>query len=168
MAKQQTPEKVSAHRRDILLLFSVPIAIVLLIAAFFYIPRVFANPRHDFIYCEGYYCDTIFSVDSEGRLRTSPETIRYAYREYNLRYYDVTRDATRPIQLEDMQDYVIDPLSKSPDGYTLQRSTNNGGFLFSGGYSDNWSLSRGLISKPITLGSSDIHFIGWVVKTNGQ
>lgn len=152
------------HLKEVLLLFSVPLGIIALLAAFIYIPRFFANPTHDFIYCEGYNCNSRFFVDGQGTLATKDDTNRYLYHDYTLKYYDIERDATRPLQPADAKKYLLDASSKAPDGYVARRNTNSGGFLFWGDYGNNWSLKKGIASKPLTLDAGDIEFIGWVVK----
>lgn len=150
------------HLKEILLLFSVPVGVIAIIIAFLYVPRLFANPAYDFIYCEGYSCESRYSVGSHGRLIVSNETNRYSYNSDRLYYYDLERDATRPIQAADASGYLLDPTSKSPDGYLLQQNTNSGGFLFWGSYNRSWSLKKDFAAKPVTLEGRDINFIGWV------
>lgn len=171
MTKEQAHNQVSRHMKDLLLLFSVPVAIIVLLVGLIYIPRVLANPTYDFIYCEGYYCDDRFSIDPNGTLKEAPdESVRSAYRgDARLFYYDVQRDATRPVQFDEAARYRLDTTSKSPDGYTLKHNSNSSGFLFWGGSSRSWSLSKGFASQPVTLGSGygDSKFIGWIL-SNGQ
>lgn len=166
MPKKAPTLQAKKHLKEILLLFSVPIGIILIIVAFLYVPRLFANPTHDFIYCEGYSCDSRFVVDTNGKLTLSTESARNSYRDYRLYYYDAKRDATRPIQLADAESYLLDASSKSPEGYTLEQNTNGGGFLFWSDYSRNWSLKKGFATKPVALSGSDITFIGWVFQAS--
>lgn len=167
MPKKAPTAQANKHLKEILLLFSVPAGIIVIIIAFLYIPRLFANPTFSFIYCEGYSCDNRFSVDPNGKLTVSAETDRYSYYDdYSLQYYDVQRDATRPLNADEATRYQLDATSKSPDGYTLKHSSGGGGVLFLGNYHDSWSLSKGLASKPLTFDSrnGDNKFIGWVLR----
>lgn len=163
MPEKAPNNQAKKHLKEILLLFSVPLGVIALIIGFIYIPRLLADPTHDFVYCEGYYCDNKFSVNSNGKLTTSSETDRFSYRDYQLYYYDATRDATRPIQAADAENYLLDPTSKSPEGYTLERNTNSGGFLFWSESGGRWSLEKGIVSKPIDINGYDIKFVGWVL-----
>lgn len=166
MPKKALNSQTKKHLKEILLLFSVPIGIIILIVAFLYVPRLFANPTYDFIYCEGYSCDNRFSVDPNGTLAVSSETDSYSYyNDYSLHYYDVQRDATRPLHISEATRYQLDATSKSPDGYTLKHHSSGGGLLFLGNYQDSWSLSKGIVSKPLTLDTrgGDNIFIGWVL-----
>lgn len=155
------------HLREIILLFSVPIGIIVVLIAFLYVPRLFANPTYDFIYCEGYSCDNSFSVNPSGTLVVPDEPNRRLYDGGSrLYYYDTKRDATRPLHIDEASRYQLDTTSKSPDGYTLRRSSGSSGFLFWSDYQNSWSLSKGLIAKPITLDSrgNSNTFIGWVLQ----
>lgn len=154
------------HLKELLLLLSVPIAIILVIVAFVYVPRLFANPTYDFIYCDGYSCDRRYTIDSSNRISVPPGVDHRSYSEATLRYYDVDRDASRPISMGEAAEYQLDPMSKSPDGYTLEHNSSGGGFLLWSDYSSSWSLSKGIISKPVSFGDSryDKQFIGWVLR----
>ena len=167
MIQKSVQNQANRHTKDLLLLFSIPAGIILLLLAFLYVPRLLANPGYDFIYCEGYYCDGRFSVGSNGNLQEAPDENNRSYygNDANLFYYDVERDATRPVLFDEASRYRLDASSKSPDGYTLKRTSGGGGFLFWGSYSSGWSLSKGIVSKPISLSSnSSDEFIGWVLE----
>src|SRR5690606_30012082 len=118
------------HLKEIILLFSVPIAIILLVIGFLYVPRLFAHPGYDFIYCSGYSCDNTFSVNPSGQLTITSDDKPYRIDDSNLYYYDIERDASRPIHESEASRYTLDATSKSPDGYTLKRSSGSSGFLF--------------------------------------
>ncbi len=164
MTSKQAHNQPPRHFKDALLLFIVPIGIIALLIAFLYIPRLFANPVYDFIYCEGYSCDNRFTVNPSGAIAESNNP--HSYEMSRLYYYDVERDAMRPLTIDEANRYRLDTSSKSPDGYVLKNTSNGGGFLFGGGYDNSWSLTKGLISKPVALnsnGESD-EFIGWVLQ----
>lgn len=166
MVKQERDPRVKAHVKDFALLFSVPLGAMVLILAFLYIPRFFAHPTYDFLYCTGYYCDSKYTVDPSGVVHTADSDTRIARRDGALRYYDAVRDTTRPLTDTEITRYKLDSASKSPDGYTVGRSSSGGGFLFWGGTNGNdWSLRKGIVARPVDLSAenSDIHFIGWVL-----
>lgn len=166
--KQESNPRIKAHAKDFALLFSVPLGAIALILAFLYIPRFFAHPTYDFVYCLGYYCDKNYTVDPSGKIHMSTDDgiPRYSIENSSLRYYDTVRDTTRPLSVDEAMRYQLDPTSKSPDGYTVSHNSNNGGFLFWGSnYGDDWSLRNGMLTKPVTLdnGGDSVKFIGWVV-----
>lgn len=161
MTKQATYSPKGKHLREIVLLFSVPIGIVAIMLAFLYVPRLFAHPTQDFIYCQGYDCAARYSVDTNGTIVLSTEND-----DASLYYYDARRDATKRIQPTEAKQYLLDASSRSSEGYVLQRRTGSSGFLFWSDYSDGWSLSKGVVTKPITLNGYDITFIGWVLQAS--
>lgn len=166
MRANGTHNPIRNHVKEFLLLFSVPLGIIVILIGLIYLPRLFANPTYDFIYCEGYSCLDRYSVDpATNTVRQVPEDRRFSA-EASLRYYDASRDATRPISQTEAESYRLDPMSKSPEGYELELSTGSGGFLFWGDYSREWHLKKGMITKPISLGNSnsDKQFVGWVLK----
>ena len=170
MIKQEPNPQIKAHVKDFALLFSVPLGAIVLILAFLYIPRFFAHPSYDFIYCSGYYCESSYTVDPSGKLHVSDSmNDSRLSRNALLRYYDAARDTTRPLSSEEVSRYKLDSSSKSPDGYSLSKSGSNGGFLFWGSnYGDDWSLRKGIVARPIDLDThgNDIHLIAWVLRND--
>lgn len=169
------PQKASSNSplKDLVLLFSIPIAIITIAAAVIYVPRLMANPAHDFIYsvCEEYSCKNRYAVDSAGYItETPPESseVRYGDGPVQLRYYDVSAEATHSLTLDEARRYRLDTSSKSPDGYTLIRESSGGNFLFWGGRDTGWYLRDGAKKKKIELSpnesyySQNIEFLGWV------
>lgn len=172
-----SPPKRPAYIKDLLLLFSFPLAIAVLAAALVYIPRMSANPTYDFVYafCPEYECTGSYTIDASGRVtKDSKEEAKnkdnyYGYRPATqLKYYDASTDATRTVSLKDVQTYDLLNSSKSPDGYTLVSNSDNNGFLFWGGGKGTWQLENGWKKQPVTLStlptyySNDVTFLGWV------
>lgn len=153
-----------SHLKEIVLLFSVPVAIVALLIAFVQVPRLFANPAYDFLYCQGYDCESEFSVDSNGKIISETKSHPNFYRKHGLYHYDISRDATRRLSPAEADAYRLNTSSKAPDGYTLERNSSGGSFLFSSGYRDSWQLKNGMAKKPLSIEDYEVHFIGWVVE----
>lgn len=166
MATTPSGNRLRTHIKDLTLLFGIPIGIIIIIAALLYVPRLFANPGYDFIYCTGYSCSEQYTVNPSGKIVEMPNENRYTFESSTLYYYDVERNTSRPLwsSVEALQ-YKLDPTLKSPDGYTLEHTTSGGDFLFSSNYRNNWSLTKGLVARPVTLDASgrNNHFIGWVL-----
>lgn len=171
-----TPSQQSSSTsplKDLLLLFSIPIAIIIVAAGVIYVPRLLANPAYDFIYvvCDDYRCKNSYSLDNEGRVTDnaddSKESSYYSQTAY-LRYYDASDGATRSVTLEEARTYRLDASSKSPDGYTLTSERSGGGFLFWSDRDNGWYLQDGAKKKKIELStkqsyySQDVKFLGWV------
>lgn len=166
-----------SYIKDIVLLFSIPIAISLLAAAAVYIPRAFAKPSYDFIYsyCPDYQCRDSYSVGSTGTVQYSNQThdSEFYTQSSELRYFDTGSRSYRIISLSEARRLNLINSSKAPDGYSLvQDSNSGGGFLFGGSYDESWQLENGWKKLPVDLGSkqeyydNDTRFLGWV-KSDG-
>ena len=171
MVENQSKQTPKQHLKEIIILISIPAIIILLIVGLFCIPNLLANPSSDFIYCQGYDCETSFVVDSNGKitLRSAEaddqkSTLYSRYPSRQLFYYDAKKDSAKPIELDEALKYQLDPASKSPDGYTLSYSDGPsfGLLLFYENRNDGWLVKKGLISKPLSIKTYNINFIGWV------
>lgn len=170
------PRNSRSHLKDVALLFAVPIAVAIFAAAVIYIPRLFANPKYDFIYsiCEDYRCSDRYWVDISGYIvhdsSSSSSLNRYDRATASLRYYDSANDSTRSLTLEEAQQYRLNTSSRSPDGYTLSRESSSGGFLFWDDYTEGWYFKNGVRKKRVELANNgsyytrDVTFLGWVNK----
>ncbi len=171
----QSSKKSKNHLRDILLLIAIPAGLLILTASYVYGPRIFANPRHDFIFaaCADYVCNDSYEVGSDGTItRLTSHTDETLYRSTTkLYYYDVKSDATRLLSSDEARNYRIDNSSRSPDGYILEHEDgSNSGFIFF--YSRDhggWYLKNGMLKKPVTLpadnsyyNNRNIQFLGWI------
>lgn len=171
----QSSKKSKNHLRDILLLIAIPTGLLILIASYVYGPRIFANPRHDFIFaaCADYVCNDSYEAGSDGTItRLTSHTDETLYRSTTkLYYYDVKSDATRLLSSDEARNYRIDNSSRSPDGYILEHEDgSNSGFIFF--YSRDhggWYLKNGMLKKPVTLpadnsyyNNRNIQFLGWI------
>ena len=151
-----------------MLLFAVPLAIAVIVAAVIYVPRLLANPKYDFIYvdCDGYSCRDAFQVN-DGRIVKNDSDPEF-YDAMKLRYYDVSDGSSRELTTAEARNYRIINSSKSPDGYSIARESASGGFLFWSNSSEGWYLKNGAATKKVELSysgsyySSDIKFLGWV------
>lgn len=170
-----TKEKKNSHLKDLLLLLAVPLTIILVAAAIVYVPRLAANPKFDFVYalCTDYRCAQTYTV-TDGRIaqKDAAESNEYMGGEglSSLYYYDVAQSSSRVISLQDAQKLRLNPSSKSPDGYTLNRDDTSSGFLFWNDYDRDWYLKDGAKKKKVDLAntssyySDNVTFLGWVEK----
>ena len=170
-----TSKHKKTHIRDIVLLVSIPVGLALLAAAYVYVPRLLASPKHDFVFakCSEYICTDSYEVSSGGTIRYV-EPVRESLSSNNLTklyYYDVSADSTKLISLDQANRYQVNTASRSADGYTLEyQSGSRGGFLlfYQEGQS-GWYLKNGMLQKSATLQNSDsyssdreIQFLGWI------
>jgi len=164
--------KQPSHLKDLILLFTIPIGIAVFAAIAVYAPRLFANPRYDFIYsvCSNYDCNYDFNVDSSGYVSQYSMNRDYYNGTSTLRYYNAKDDSTRSLTLEEAKRYQLNTSSKSPDDYSLTREDSNSGLLFWGNYDSGWYLKNGAKKKKVELStngsyySRDVKFLGWINK----
>lgn len=162
-----------SHLKDLILLFAIPIGIAVFAAVAVYAPRLFANPKYDFIYsvCSSYDCNYDFNVDSSGYVSQDSGNKGYNSGPSILRYYSTKDDSTKSLTLEEAKRYRLNTSSKSPDGYSLVREDSNSGFLFWGDHNSGWYLKDGAKKRRIELSndssyysSRSVKFLGWINK----
>src|SRR5581483_12138441 len=104
--------------------FSIPILMILFVAASIYLPGIFQQPRYNFLYSTDgdYYDNQTYSV-SNGRLVINPQPSSYPnsrpYPSPQLYVYNVSPNESRPISLQEAENLNINPNVESPDGYKL-------------------------------------------------
>lgn len=162
------------HIRDIVLLVSIPLGLLILAAGYTYIPRLLASPKQDFIFakCSDYTCSDSYEVSSGGVItlvapKYGPLTSDSSMELYR---YDVSTDSTKRLSLDEANSYKVDNTSRSADGYALEyKSGSNGGYFFYSSGEGGWYLKNGALQKPVTLdgGASyssnrEIQFLGWI------
>ena len=164
----------------------IPVVMIILVAAFIYLPSWGKKPQYNFVYMTGsnsYYYDSASGrreyVVSGGHLVynevPSPAPgIPPVYKpDANLPHfylYDSARDESTEISFAQPQSYKLDASSVSPDGYTVERGNYGGGdFLFAGGGRDynSWFIKGHNRSHKLNLkitGNNyyDIQFLGWI------
>ena len=155
--------------RDLAILFSVPISILLVAIAVVYSPKLFANPQQDFLYqvCGGsrYECQLSYVV-RDGVVTDSGN----GSTNVSLYYYDVSEETSRPIDIAEAQKLTLNASSKSSDGYTLKYRNDQYGGLFWSSSERGWRLEKGWLHKDIELtdrytyysGDATSPIIGWV------
>jgi hypothetical protein len=177
--KPKTYPKPS-HIKDLTLLFSIPMGIAILVAAFVYVPSLFANPQYDFIYslCADYYaCEGNYKVNISGHLDSdiekNPKPSGYTtVSSPTLHYYTAANNSTRSLTIEEARRYKLNTSSRSPDGYNLTSQHSGGGFLFWGDYDSGWYLKNGVKKEKVDLTTAssayyynqNVNFLGWVEK----
>ncbi len=160
--------------------FTVPIMMILFVAASIYIPRLFFHPKYSFLYTtnEDYYNDQSYSVNN-GRLivvaPTSPEYSGYrtTYPTPQLYIHNVSTNESIPVALENAQNLTLDSSTESPDGYKIENGSQGDGFFLFSWYDNNYNteyivghnLSRKLniVNNSSTYYGS-FHFLGWIVQ----
>jgi hypothetical protein len=165
-------------RRNIPLMvaLSIPVVMVMLVAVSIYLPVLFVDPpRADFIYSVGinYYSPYHYAV-KEGKIIEHkierPENF-YApphSQQPRLYYYDTDRELALEITLKEAQEWTIDEMEFSPDGFRVAQGDQGGDILFFS-YDSRCRqyLQKGAFSRQINLlprgeHCYSFHFLGWV------
>lgn len=159
--------------------FSMPILMILFVAASIYLPGIFQHPSFNFLYSTGgdYYDNQTFSV-SNGRLIINPQptiypTNRlYIYPSQQIYIYTVSSNESKPVSLQDAENLNLNPNVESPDGYKLENGNQSDGFFpffwYDRNYNaqylvgHNFSRKLNVISTSSTYYNS-IHFLGWIM-----
>lgn len=159
--------------------FSIPVLMILFVAASIYLPGLFLQPKYNFLYSTDgdYYGSTMYSV-SNGRLVQNPQpTPAYPnYKPYpspQLYVHNVTTNESTSVSFQEASSLKLDPTAQSPDGYKVENGSNSGGFFpffwYNRDYNAQYIVGHN-VSKKLnvkTYGSSyynSIHFLGWIVQ----
>lgn len=155
---------------------TIPALMIIFIAIAVYIPPFFVKMNYDILYItpNDYDCPKIFYLSgSKLYLQDNPNTY---YREHNscnsqAFIYDVFKEESRQIPLEEAESLNVFSETSSPDGFEIISGGYNGGFFpfyyNSNDYGSKYVQGHG-ISKKIKIQSSgnykDFRIIGWVNK----
>jgi hypothetical protein len=161
---------------------ALPIVFIAVIAAVLYVPSLFVNPKHDFLYTlpdSNYYYYGSYEneyVVKNGALTVSPLPLRGDEKILatlpDLYLYDVETDTSKQIDREEAQMLKLSPGPSSPDGYLVEyRYSNSGIFeLFGGGGNDNgYVIQKEGAAKHLSgLGnangwSGNFSFVAWII-----
>lgn len=163
------------NRKKLLLILALasPVLLVVIAALVIYLPNLLVKPKYDFIYAtQNNYGTQSFSVVN-GRVQqnSAPFQNNYPYplSQPQLYYYNVAADKSTEISLADVQKFMLDPSSSSPDGFKIDYgSSYSGGFLLFGSYNDyNTRVLDGHgLHKKLNLGQLgyQVSILGWVIK----
>jgi len=159
---------------------SIPILMIVFVAASIYLPGLFIKPNVNFLYAYGdeYYSQERFTVQN-GKL-VKREVPRYESQSYyqppreesKLFLHDVVKNESREVSFEEAQRLNLDSGTKSSDGFEVINGYQGGGFFpFFGGSGSDYNtryLKGHNVSKKINLqqrGESyyyDFRFLGWI------
>ncbi len=159
---------------------SIPILMVLFLAASIYLPALGVQPKTNFLYSQGdEYSRTKYYVQDNHLLQRAveyPEHFR-AKKEVRIFIYDVHKRESREIPYEQAQSLVLDSRVKSPDGFEVITDHSGGYDMFPFFYSRlNYGekyLKKGNYSRKLEINQEDssryyyghgFNFIGWIIQ----
>jgi hypothetical protein len=148
----------------------LPITLVVGFLIFIYTPRLFINPEYNFLYTEKEYSynrddqvDEYSIVDNKLVYKGDEE------KDHEIYLYNVKKQTSNQISLEEAQTYYIEAGPSSPDGYLVEYQYNHNGIFEIFGSSNN----RGYYlvndkSKQRLLGlntryyNDEFELLGWI------
>lgn len=155
---------------------SIPVVMIVLVAAAIYLPRLFYHPAYNFLYVTSgdYYAIQQYEVQ-DGRLMKKnvkrPDAMASAG-EAKLYIYDVATDRNTEVSFADAQNLDLDPDRQSPDGFEIVAAGYRDGFFpfffssdgdYCARYISGHNVSRKLDLKQGSNSACDnFRFIGWI------
>jgi hypothetical protein len=157
---------------------AVPVLMIILVAAFIYLPGIGKKPAHNFLYMTGNYVYDYGNGQgyqiSGGHLVYSPPVANYNYpsppqvSDVHFYVYDVAGNQAKEVTLAEAEGYNLDSANTSSDGYTVQQGNGGGDFFFGGGGDyTSWFIkghNRAVkLNLKLTGGPySNFRFLGWI------
>jgi len=159
---------------------SIPILMIIFVAASIYLPGIFVKPQYNFLYVSGpdaySYRNLIdgYSVQDSKLIKNNVLQVGTDNPIPSATYlyvYDVVKNKATEISLADAQKLTLDSSITSPDGFEVVYGTKGGDFLlFDGGRTDyNTRYLQGHnVSKKLNLKlNGDLYyrnfrFLGWI------
>jgi hypothetical protein len=177
----------------LVLAFTLPVALIIIIALSTYLPAVFLPTNYDFIYTSctnsiNYHCNNYlqrrYSVADEKLVVNAIDPTQDSDKDgvpdvnegYDARifFHDTEKNESREITLEEAQKLNLNELLTSPDGVTVSSNYDRGADIFP--FFDNRSshgyyLTKGKSRSKLNLINDDdryyyrdnFQFIGWVI-----
>lgn len=156
---------------------AIPALMVIFIAIVVYIPPLFVKVNYNilYIYPNDYSCSQQFYLNS-GKLdlrdNSNDYYKKYAQCDFKAFVYDVLKEESRQISIEEAKNLYVYSETKSPDGFEIVSGGYDGGGFFpfyyhSSDYGSKYVQGHG-ISKKIKIQSignwNSSRIIGWVNK----
>ncbi len=173
--------KINKNNLPLYIALSVPVLMIVLVAAFIYLPAIGHKPEYNFLYTSGanfyypYGGEPQYQVSGNHLIQNSKPTTTPAgiIMPDNIRprlyVYDVDKNTTTEISFQQAQSYQLSSGNTSPDGYIIEQgnSSGNGGLLFGGVPEDynSWFIKGHNRGQKLNLqlnGENNFQFLGWM------
>jgi len=154
---------------------SIPVLMILFVAASIYLPRLFVRPKFSFVYTVGSNFGKYYFVRDQ---HLDEKDIKYpdyytSRAENKIFLYDIEQDESREIPYTYAAKLRLNSKERSPDGFRITYGTRTGGFFPFFFFSDRdyWTLyiqGHGL-SRKLNIRLEEnyfqkFRFLGWVLK----
>lgn len=165
---------------------AVPVLMIILVAAFIYLPGIGQKPKYNFLYVSGNnvydygYNNYGYMVKNSQLIYVPQPASSSAYYNNQIQtqeqphfyLYDTVRNVATELTFDQAKTYNLDPTNTSPDGYTVQQGNgSSGGDLFFGSAPsdyNSWFIkghNRSTKLKLKTVSSTynyyNFRFLGW-------
>ncbi|MES2201698.1 MAG: hypothetical protein V4498_05555 [candidate division FCPU426 bacterium] len=115
---------------------SIPILMILFVAASIYLPGFFIHPKYNFLYATGYdiaSCSPcLYSVENHKLVRNTINPSKGKSRpdqgDWRLHICDVAKNESKEISFEEARKLDLDPRQRSPDGFEVTYGSRSDGF----------------------------------------
>lgn len=148
---------------------SIPILMILFVAASIYLPGLFIQPKYNFLYVSGddynYYKQ--YSVQNGTLTRNETQLGK----DVRLYICDVAKNKSKEVSFEEARKLNLDSNNVSPDGFEIVYGSRGDGlfslfFYSSTDYSTHYIIGHN-VSKKLNLQLSgsyyrNFRFIGWI------
>ncbi|RJQ37166.1 hypothetical protein C4552_01535 [Candidatus Parcubacteria bacterium] len=157
----------------------VPVVMIIAVAASIIVPQWMVRPEYDFLYATSYGYPPLatYAVENGKLVRhpvQQPEIPPYprTTAEPELWRYNARDDASRKISFEETQLLQLDPSTRSPDGFALERGSGAENIfeaLFGGSRYNEWYLTKNGSARRISISPSTPYydynpqFLGWII-----
>jgi hypothetical protein len=166
---------------------SIPVAMLIIVAAFVYFPGIGKHPTYNFLYATGTYQSTEGYFVQNGKLMSGqgdplPDANSNPAADHiisgavpslaHFYEYNVTTNSATLLSLEQAQALELDNSIKSPDGYIVEEGNGVGNSWFGNGEGDdsniwyikgyNRSNALNLQLDTVSFQGNNFQFLGWV------
>jgi hypothetical protein len=177
--------KINKKNLPLIIALCIPAIMILAVAAAIYLPGIGKSPKHNFLYITGDYVRYGYNSNSDYEYVVKGDRVEQVYvqrdpnnfpkYQYNaieprLYLYDVSKNESLELTLEQAQNYSLDPSNTSLDGFVVIQGNYNGGGFFGGvgSDSDSWFIkghNRSFKLNLKLLGTytyDNFKFLGWI------
>ena len=164
---------------SLLLGISIPILMILFVAASIYLPSLFVKPKYNFLYVIGddysYYNQYQYSVKNGKLVKNEIQRLEDKKLppriEAKLYIHDVAKNESREISFEEAQKLNLDTSITSPDGFEIVYGSRGDGIFpfffwserdYSRRYLKGHNLTKKLNLQSDSSYYRSFRFLGWI------
>lgn len=166
---------VSSKNIPLILGISIPILMVIFIAASIYLPGIFIKPKYNFLYESSNSYQKEYTVQDQKLNKISNSynlSNNPSIQPAKLYVYDLEDKKSTEISFDQGRKYKLTSDPVSPDKFEIVRGTSSGGFFpfffYTGSDYNSYYIKGYNVSQKLNLvinGSyyDSYHFLGWIL-----